>query len=263
MIVFCYGLLWAASRWDARGGRSRFRRDTRADPADREQHAEEAGASPGGSSPARRRQLRGLTSYWSAAGVTLAGIGLGSAAAVVDSLSSGNNKWRALDLVLNAAWLWAGVAVLAGRVQRKNMGCRATAAAALLGTVLAYWVTNSLLSGETTVSAFVAEHSPLARRGDRGRPAARAGGTLDASPGHLRACRAAADTGCDRRGGLVLHALPSRVCCLDPWLSWTHAAMPALAARVGRHRYYPGGGEPASSSAPRARAGQTACSGGT
>src|SRR5436190_2253472 len=86
-----------------------------------------------------------------AAGVTLAAIGLGSAAAVVDSLSSGNNQWRALDLVLNAAWLWAGVGVLAGRVQREKTAAALTAVVALFGTVLAYWVVGSLRSGAALV----------------------------------------------------------------------------------------------------------------
>ena len=150
---------------------------------------------------------------------------------MVDSLSSGNNKWRALDLVLNAAWLWAGVAVLAGRVQREKTAAALTAAAALFGTVLAYWVVGSLRGG----TALVLTSPPPDTRYwlvvaiVAGPPLGLAGLWMrrqDISGLAARLLIPAAIVGEE----LFLHPLPSRGAFqFDPWLSWTHAAMPALA----------------------------------
>ena len=166
-----------------------------------------------------------------AAGVALAAIGLGSAAAVVDSLSGGNNKWRALDLVLNAAWLWAGVGVLAGRVQRHKTAAALMATAALLLTVLAYWVVSALrfgaplvLTSHTRYWLFVAIVA--------GPPLGLAGFWMRCRdiPGLVAQLLIPAAVVVE---WLVINPLPDRAgFSFDPWLSWTHAAMPALAVAL-------------------------------
>src|SRR5262249_17796523 len=140
--------------------RPRLRRHARAHSADREQHAEEARAPARGSSAARRRQLSRLEANWAAAGfVALAGISIGTAAPRVGSMSRGLNKLLALASRVNAACVWVGMSVLAGRVQSRASAAALMGAAALLATVVAYYVAGALDAGVSLTLTFSSSRS--------------------------------------------------------------------------------------------------------
>jgi len=163
----------------------------------------------------------------------LAGIAVGSSAAVVDSLSAGLDKWRALDWVLNAGCVWAGVGVLAGRVQSRAVAASLMGAASLLATVVSYYVVGALRFGTSVGLAFSSSRSvewlglavvggPVlgfvgfcARRGDLLGLAARLAVPVAVLVEEL-----------------AIHPLDTRATgafAVDPWLNWTHAGMAAVA----------------------------------
>jgi hypothetical protein len=140
------------------------------------------------------------------------------------------NRWRALDIVLNAGWLWAGVGVLAGRVQRDKTVAALTATADVFLTVLTYWVVGSLQAEGTLGLASLTPHirawlfiavvagPPLGLAGFW----ARRGGISGLAARLLIPAAIVMEE-------LIIHPLDRAAFPVDPWLSWTHAAMAGLA----------------------------------
>src|SRR5947209_17873740 len=163
---------------------------------------------------------------WGVVGVALAAMALGAAAADVDMLSGGNNRWRALDLVLNAACVWAGVGVLAGRVQKRAAPAARTGAAGLFLTVLAYYVVGELRAEGTPVFS-LSPHTELwlFAAAIAGPPLGMVGlwtRRRDLLGLAARLVVPAAIFGEEA----VLHPLATTAAfTFDPWLSWTQAAM--------------------------------------